>query len=278
MLRSVTDLRGYTLSATDGDIGTVADLYFDDEAWAMRYLVVDTGTWLSGRQVLISPVAIHQADWVSRRLPVSLSRQRVKDSPSIDTAQPVSRQKEAEYVNYFGYPAYWHGEALWGAGAYPYPIGAPVAPVAAAVPPPPVPAGESASTDTHLRSAREVTGYHLHASDGALGHVEDFLVDDLDWAIRYMVADTSNWWFGRKVLVAPEWIIGIDWLARQMHVEVTREEMKQAPTYDSVGHVNRQWESDYYRQHKRPPYWISAARARAIKTRHESIPARPDDG
>src|SRR5688572_17647154 len=111
MLRSVTDLRGYTITATDGDIGTVQDLYFDDDAWAMRFLVVDTGKWLPGRQVLIPPVAIHQADWVSRHLPVSLSRQRVKDSPSIDTAQPVSRQTEAEYFKYYGYPAYWQGGA-----------------------------------------------------------------------------------------------------------------------------------------------------------------------
>ncbi len=119
MLRSVKDLRGYAIRATDGTIGEVADLYFDDDDWAIRYLVVDTGGWLSGRKVLISPHAIGHPDWLDRVLPVSLTRAKIEHSPDVDTQKPVSRQHEAAHFGYYGYPYYWDGAGLWGMGAYP---------------------------------------------------------------------------------------------------------------------------------------------------------------
>lgn len=227
MLRSVNELRGHTIAATDGEIGTVHDVYFDDEAWGVRYFVVDTGKWLPGRRVLLSPLSVHEPHWADRRLPVSLTRQRVKDSPSIDTAQPVSRAMEAELFQYYGYPLYWPGGSLWGPGAYP--IDTPIAPV---VVPPPATQQTSRAAENHLRSAREVIGYHLHATDGDLGHVADFLVDDEGWRVRQLVVETGHWWSGRTLLVSPDAITAVDWLARQVSVGRTRDEVTHAPGAD----------------------------------------------
>ena len=235
-------------------------MYFDDESWAVRYIIVDTGKWLPGRLVLISAMAVTQPDRVSRQLNVALTREQVRNSPAIDTEQPVSRQQERLHLRYYGYPYYWVGPALWGASTLP----------AVATPPVPVEAAgatDSDSAESHLRSCREVAGYHLRGTDGELGHADDFLVDDSDWAIRYLVVDTSNWWVGRKVLIAPEWVDSIDWLERSVHVDVTRATVEQAPRYDAAAHVTRQWEADYYAHHKRPPYWMSTEPARKIKTR-----------
>jgi hypothetical protein len=264
MLRSVNDVRGYTVVATDGEIGAVDDLYFDDEVWVMRYLIVDTGKWLPGRPVLISPISVGQPDWVSRRLSVSLSRHQVRRSPAIDTRQPVSREQERKHLRYYGYPYYWAGPFLWGA-----------APVPAAAMPGPLalpPDDGDQEAENHLRSCYEVAGYQLQATDGTLGHIEDFLFDDLDWAIRWVVVDTRTWWMGRKVLMSPEWVDAIDWAGRSVHVDVTRQAVKAAPRYDVVEHVNRQWEADYYAHHQRPPYWTSADDARAIKKRRLRAP------
>src|SRR5439155_1704239 len=195
MLRTAGDLKGVTIEAMDGDIGSVQDLYFDDHTWTVRYLVVDTGTWLPGRQVLISPFAFQVVPGASR-LRTSLTKEQVKGSPSIDTDRPVDRQREIAFSQYYGYPYYWVGPYRWGDLAYPtLPI---------AVPQPgaleqELLAHQREDTDPHLRSARDVMGYYIHATDGDLGHVEDFLVDAETWAIRYCIVDTRNWLPGRAV-------------------------------------------------------------------------------
>ena len=114
MLRNANDLKGFTIRATDGELGNVDQLYFDDKTWAIRYFVVETGGWLGGRRVLISPIAVVQADWQAKRVDVALTKKQVEHSPNVDTHQPVSRQNEAEYYGYYGYPCYWDGPFLWG--------------------------------------------------------------------------------------------------------------------------------------------------------------------
>jgi hypothetical protein len=104
MLRSIDDMRGFTIRASDGEIGSVDDFLFDDERWAIRYLVANTGGWLTGRLVLVSPIAFRSVDWDGRRFEVDLTRRQIEDSPSIDADQPVSRWKEEEYFRYYGYP------------------------------------------------------------------------------------------------------------------------------------------------------------------------------
>ena len=202
MLRNVTDLRGCAIRATDGVIGRVDDLYFDDEDWAIRYLVVDTGGWLTGRRVLISPIAIGHPDGLDQRLPVSLTKAQVENSPDIDTQKPVSRQQEAAHLGYYGYPYYWGGGGLWGMGAYPGGLtleGQIEADMKSRGT-----RAASPSDDCHLRSCHAVIGHHIHATDGDIGHVEDFLVDEQTWAIRYLIVGTSHsWWGGHRVSSRP---------------------------------------------------------------------------
>jgi hypothetical protein len=215
----------------------------------------------AGRTRWLVKCRIHVAEILSS---VSLTRQQVKDSPSIETDQPLSRRKELQYLRYYGLPPYWGAAGLWGGAAVPSAIVPAPAPALTGVP-----HEEDLSDDaSHLRSCREVAGYTLAATDGELGHIEDFLFDDLDWAVRYVVVDTRNWWFGAKVVIPPEWVDTIDWSERTLRVDVARDAVKHAPAYDAVGHINRQWEADYYTHHRRPPYWTSSAQARKIKGWH----------
>lgn len=235
VLRRFTDLCRHTIQASDGDVGRVEDVYFDDHSWTVRYLVVDTGTWLSGRKVLVSPAAIRGLDAAAARVQTGLTRRQVEESPSIDTAKPVSRQHETALHSYYGYEPYWAGPDRWGSYAYPYPL------LQAGVLPPnqgspsesrvaeELAARERQDQDPHLRSARAVTGYSIRATDGDLGHVEDFLIDERDWAIRHLVVDPRSWWPGPHVLVDPEWIRSVSWEDETVEVDVTREAVRRAP-------------------------------------------------
>lgn len=275
MLRNVKDLKGYTLRATDGLIGTVDDVYFDDEDWTVRYLIVDTGTWLSGRKVLISPLAIGDPDWLGQWMPVALTTAQVEQSPDIDTRQPVSRQQEAAYFSFYSYPYYWGGAGLWGVGGFPRSLTAEHRIGQAST------AAGSADTartaeDSHLRSCRAVTGYHVHATDGDLGHVEDFLIDERTWAVRYLIVDTSRWWGGHQVLLAPQWISAVSWSESKVSVDLTRRGIKQAPQYDSAAQLDRQQERSIYEHHGRPDYWTTKA-AREAETRERRQMERTSD-
>jgi len=250
MLRSVNDLKGLGLRAIDGEIGSVDQFYFDDETWTIRYLEVNAGNWLVGRRVLISPVSLGRVDWSAGQLEVTLTRKQVEDSPNIDTHKPVSRQHEAEFLGYYGYPFYWGGAHLWGPALYPADLSERT--TAAEVP---LKAKEE-SIDRHLRSTNEVSGYHIQAVDGEIGHVEDFLVDEETWSIRYMVVDTRNWWPGKKVLVSPQWIESISWEESKVHVDLSRETIKDGPEYDQSTPVTRQYESQLFDNHGRGGYWL----------------------
>jgi len=263
MLRNVTELRGYAILATDGVIGEVDDLYFDDEDWAVRYLVVDTGTWLPGRKVLISPLAVGIPDWMGQQLPVSLTKAKVKGSPDIDTRKPVSRQHETAYFGYYGYPYYWEGAGIWGVGMYPGVLTNQLridwtrkTRNASAKQP---------VDDCHLQSAHSVIGYHIHATDGDIGHVEDLLVDDQTWAIRYLLVNTGNWWSGHQVLVTPQWIEAISWPDAEVSVDLTRRAVKDAPSFDSAAQLDRQQEQALYAHYGRPGYWTTGAIPPAAK-------------
>jgi sporulation protein YlmC with PRC-barrel domain len=246
MMRSASHLKGTTIAATDGDIGSVQDLYFDDLTWTIRYLMVDTGTWLPGRQVLISPRSVGTVT-DEHRIPVALTRSQVENSPSTDTDKPVDRQYEEEYSRYYGYPYYWTGPYRWGATAYPgEALALPVAPEMVYTPP---------TGDPSLRSVRNVTGYYIEATDGDLGHVEDFIVDTGEWALRYMVVDTRNWWPGKKVLISPQWIREMSWPESRVHVDMTKDAIKRAPEYDPEQPLAREYETRLFGHHGRRTYW-----------------------
>jgi hypothetical protein len=251
MLRSVNDLTGLTIGATDGDIGSVKNFYFDDQHWTIRYLVVDTGGWLSGRRVLISPFAIRGLDAAHDRLLVNLTKTQVERSPDIDTHRPMSREAEIAFSRYYGYPYYWPGPFAWGAD--PYPI---------FVPPPSEVRAEVQDhlerqevEDQHLRSTAEVGHYDIHAVDGDIGHVHDFLIDDRSWTIRYPVVDTRNWWPGKKVLISPAWIQEVSWARSSVFVGLTRDTIRNAPEYNPDRPIDREYEDQLYGYYGRPRYW-----------------------
>ncbi len=259
MLHTAKQLHGLSIRATDGAIGNVEDFLFDDEEWVIRYLVADAGTWLANRHVLISPAAIGRPDWSAKLLGVGITKDQVKNSPDIDTHKPVSRQHETEYLDYYGYGAYWDGAGIWGMGAYP---GSPTtedAVLAEMKSRRRAGAQVRLPEDSHLRSCAKVSGYHVHATDGDIGHVEDFIVDDQTWAIRYLVVNTSNWWLGHQVLVAPQWVREVSWEARTVSVDLTRKALEDAPRYDSAGPPDRPHEVATYTHHKRPDYWTTDA-------------------
>lgn len=254
MLKSVEELKGYTVQATDGDVGSVAEFFFDDDNWTVRYLVVDTGSWLMGRKVLISPLALGTVDWNLQVLRVNMNRERVENSPGIETDKPVSRQHETDYYDYYGYPYYWTGPYLWGPFYYPAAYPGYGAAGRSAVEKE-IAAARHQQTDVHLRSTKEITDYYIEASDGDIGHVEDFLIDDESWTIRYMVVDTRNWWPGKKVLVSPEWIRGINWRDSKVHLDLTREAIRNGPEYDAHALPSRDYEKRLYDHYGRHDYW-----------------------
>jgi hypothetical protein len=251
MLTNAAHLRGLTIQAIDGPLGTVDQVYFDDETWAIRYLTVNTD-WLGDRKVLISPFSFIGMDWPARRLDVALTKKQVENSPSIDTQRPVSRQYETEYLGYYGYPLYWGGPSMWGPGSYPLGltnrIPAPKEVLAEKV--------RQASMDSHLRSTTAVTGYHIEAEDGEIGHVAGFVMDDETWAIRYIEVATRNWWPGKKVLVSPAWIQKVSWAESNVYVGLYRDAIKTAPTYVDSVPISREYEHRLYLHYGRPPYWI----------------------
>jgi uncharacterized protein YrrD len=253
MLHPLKKLHGMTLGATDGEIGKVKDAYFDDASWGVRYLVVQTGGWLAKRKVLISPRSIRSIDWDSETINVALTQQQVKDSPDVDTDKPVSRQEEAEFYAYYGYPLYWGGGFLWG----PYPVlfdGQTGAGLAAA---------ELVQRDLHridagdhhLRSASEVTGYHIRASDEPIGHVDEFLFDDEAWALRYMVIDTAKWWSGRHVVIRPQWITSVEWADSTVTLDIDRAAVEASPEYDAKVTLSREYETRLHEHYGRQSYW-----------------------
>jgi uncharacterized protein YrrD len=255
MLSSSSDLIGYAVRASDGEVGTVADLLFDDHSWTVRWAVVDTGGWITGRQVLLPPSALARPDPAQRAFLADLTRERIENSPGAETEQPVSRQMETDLYGHYGWPPY------WGEGYMPPPIGM----TATGTTPEILPPGDRAvqlerdarpKGDPHLRSIGEVSGYHIRAQDDSIGHVEDFLIDGDSWTVRYLVIDTRNWWPGKQVLVAPQWIRDISWTDRQVAVDLTTDEIKASPEYDPSRTVDRAYEERLYGSYRRPPYWI----------------------
>jgi sporulation protein YlmC with PRC-barrel domain len=229
MLRRLRDLEHWAVLSSNGeDLGTIQDFYFDDERWTVRYVVVKTGRWFTGRAVLLSPMMLDHMQWDQATALFALTREQIESAPDADLAMPVSRRWEAAYAGHYAIPFYWSGTGIW--GDWPTPSEARLA-VREPVPRPP---GIDAE---HLRSTRAVCGYHLQAIDGEIGHIDDFLVDDRTWTIRYLLIDTSNWIGGRAVLMPPERTSQIEWLRQLVHVDLTREEVENSREYDPAADV-----------------------------------------
>lgn len=247
MLFKTKTLEDCSLKSLDGEVGKVSDFYFDDQDWTIRYLVADTGAWLSGRLVLISPYALGEAFKDEHHVSINLTKKQIEDSPPLSSDRPVSRQFEADYSEYYGWPSYWTGSAIWG-----------IYPTVMSDPGPwegPQPSQEEAG-DAHLRSIKEVARYRIQATDGEIGHVEDFIVDDKTWTIRYLVVSTRNWWPGKKVLISPQWIERVSWEQSEVFVNLTQEAIKAAPEYTADSLLERDYETSLHGHYDRSGYWV----------------------
>ena len=233
MLWNTSGLNGYSIKASDGEIGCVGDFLFSDADWRIRWLVADTGNWLPGRRVLLHPSLFGEPDAELHSFPIALTRKQVEESPPVATDQPVSRQMEQHLYDYYGWDQAW-GETYALSGAMTTPLSAP-------------PYGQGGGSpdhpgDPHLRSAAEISGYHIHACDGDIGHIDDLLVGDTSWTIRYLKVETSNWWLGKTVLLSPRVITAIDWSERKANVNLTRAEIKANKPYQRSETVDGAYE------------------------------------
>jgi hypothetical protein len=263
MLWRCSDIDGYEIEAKDGALGHVDDLLFEEARWTVRWLVVDTGHWLVGRRVLLPPSAMGKPDAKARRFPVDLTKQQIEESPPRASDLPISRQAEAGLYQYYGWMPYWDGDLMpplsylsggIGTGFFFPPederlessdrAAAGDKPGAAAL-----------AGDPHLRSVGDTTGHATRASDGDIGHVEDFLVDDDAWRIRYMIVDARNWLPGRKVLIAPQWIKELDWSERRVLLDLTRDAVENSPRYDPRRPLAREYEAQLHGHYGREGYW-----------------------
>ena len=252
MLNKAKTLTGYKLHSLNGEIGSVKEFYFDDQHWAIRYLVADTGNWLQGRQVLISPYALGAVSKEDQNIAIALSKEQIEASPSLESDKPVLRQFEESYYGYYGWPTYWSGSNMW--GLYPILVREPEKWIE--------PVQTEKAWDPHLRSTHDVSGHHVQATDGEIGHVEDFIIDDETWAIRYLVIATRNWWPGKKVLVSPHWIERVSWTESKVFVNLSRETIKQAPEYTEESLPTRDYETGLHRHYNRQGYWVEERVAR----------------
>lgn len=236
MLRSLNEIINYQLQGIDKDLGWCKDFLFDDRYWVVRYMVADTNKWLpGGRKVLVSPISLGEPDWTQKQFPVTLTREGIENSPPLEEHKPVSQQYETEFFNYYGYGYYWMGEGIWGSYTNPAPLVETEA-LDKVI--------DGPAQDRHLRSTTEVKGYDIHATDGVIGHVEDFVLNDDNWAIAYIVVATHNWLpGGRKVLIAPDWLESVNWVDRAVSIKLTAQQIKDCPEYNPMEFIDPEYEN-----------------------------------
>lgn len=247
MLYKAKMLTDFKLKCLDGEIGKVKELYFDDQHWTIRYLIVNTGDWLTGWKVLITPYLLTEVNNVEKFIIVDSTKKQIEASPSLNSDKPVSRQFEQAYYSYYGMPTYWSGPYMWGFYSY--------------IEHDREKWKESVEGnkygDPHLRSTQEVKGYHIQTSDGEIGHIEDFMIDEGTWAIRYLIIDTHTWWPGKRILISPQWIDRVSWEESKVFIKnLTRETIKHAPEYSEESLLNRDYEIELYKYYNRQGYWI----------------------
>jgi len=211
MIRSLDTLQGHSLRATDGSVGKISDLYFDDHVWIVRYIVVDTGGWLTGRAVLIAPSALGTPDDEALEFPVNLTREQIENAPGVDEAKPVDRQQELGLADHFGWPA-------WRQASQELPRE--------------VARKQSAEGDPNLRSADDVVGYGISAADGEIGSISGLLIETADWSVRFLIVDTGKWLSGRKVALAPDRVKHINWAERRVEIDLSTEQIRNSPAYE----------------------------------------------
>lgn len=250
MLRRIRELGTYRLHATDGDIGHLEQFYFDDRDWTINYFVLDIGSWLHGKKVLMSPIAITEVDNTTRTINASFTKQQVQESADVNTHKPVGLQQPHDYYLYFGWPHYVGLNALKESRIRSI--------SGEEYQPERVEMSEHSfepSYEEHLRSSKVVSRYNIMAVDGEIGQIEDGVVDDQTWTIRYLVVAVRNWWSATKILLPTDCILWMSWAESNAYVSLTRKRIATAPVFDPERPVTREFELDVYNHFRRIPYW-----------------------
>jgi sporulation protein YlmC with PRC-barrel domain len=244
MLRRARKLFGYTVRATDGNLGKIIDLYLDAQSWTIRYLAVETGPWLLGRRALVRPTKAEEPQDDERVVPILISREEVEKSPEIELAKTVPQEEMAQLDEYWGWPHRLAESRL----VQRLPVDeAHVAREQDAI--------DRQKPRSHLWSAREIRGYRIRARDGEFGRVEDFYLTTDEWMIRYLMIDTQAWGEGRHVLIAPPWLEEFDWRERTLAVGLTQEQIEASPFFDPSEPITREYELALCEHYGRDGYW-----------------------
>ncbi|CQR47515.1 PRC-barrel domain protein [Paraliobacillus sp. PM-2] len=246
------------INASDGKLGGVLDIYFDDKFWTVRYLVVDTRKWLPGKKVLLSPVSFDSVDMENGSLHVLATTEMIKNAPNQHEDEPVSKQAETKLINYYGWPNYSFGlgglAGPWGGYTYPQDL---------------VDAQNSGllqndvstddAMDHHLRSVNEIDGsffgYRVEASDGEIGHVSDFVIDDENWKIYYIVVNTNDPLASDHILLSTDWINKVEWASQKVFIDLTKDQFKEIKDFDPNEPITRAYEEKLYSKLGKPKYW-----------------------
>jgi sporulation protein YlmC with PRC-barrel domain len=250
MLRPLHMIKGFTLAATDDTIGRVKDFLFDEEHWTVRYMVADTGRWIPRRKVLISPVSLDKPDWNEKAFYVNLTKQQIKDQPDLDSDAPVSRRHEKKWFESYEYPYYWRGSFYaWGYGVTPPALfNSPSSGEEES-------SCESMNEESCLRSLEEVRKYHVIAKDGEIGRVEDLVMDDETWTIRYVMVNTDRGLPGTTVILSPKWFEAFDWREKTLRCSLLRDTIESSPPFNPTNPIRRRYEEDLHTYYAREPYW-----------------------
>lgn len=237
MERNINSLLNYNIQATDGVIGEVKEFYFNDKTWHIRYLIIKTGGWMFGREVLISPVALIKEKWQNDVFPVNLTKKQISSSPDIDTDKPVARPREIELYDHYQWESYW-GSGFYGGGSLgvsmPFPVIDRKVQIEADK------NDKRVDDDNHLRSTAIITGYHIQATDGEIGHVNDFIMDDKTWEIKFIVVDTHNWFGGKKVIIPVGLIKKIEWTDSKVFLDMSMNAVKKCKLFAEADFIHLQ--------------------------------------
>jgi hypothetical protein len=266
MLRLIGDLSNASFICLGDRVGTLVTSLFDDEKWALRYFVIHCGPWNDGKKILVSPSAVDRVMWKENWISVDLTLEELREAPEFSSVHLISREQEMVFHNIYRWPPYWAGPGLWGFGTFPRVYANALASSPEEVAKGETPIGKT-SSETHLRTVDELVGYRLHAIDGFFGHVRDFVVDDEDWALRYLVVQTEDRWGGRPVLVAPQWCESIDWAEEEMRVNLHRRSIQESPELD-LEKLNRNYEQKLYEYYgyAHLVYWSEESQEKPLST------------
>lgn len=252
MLRPLHPVKGFKLAAEDCTFGRVKDFLFDEEHWTVRYMAADTGRWIPHRKVLVSPVSLGKPDWESQEFSVHLTKEQIKEQPELPADAPVTRVYEDQRHKTYDYPLYYKvgSHYAWGYGTIP----------ASLLDAPSAPAGEPHRSEPPqsrmLHSLEEVRGFSIvNTEKEKLGSLDDLVMDDETWTIRYLSVHLKQSGIDQTVFFAPNWFDLFDWENGRLMSSFSKESVLASPKLDPDIPLSRTYEEKLHSYYGMPSYW-----------------------